>query len=272
MGREILVYARYRKGVYVELVESMKDSLLHLGFDAVTGYESGRPPQGYDFIIEIVSKFDNRPHSEISVFVEIDHIDLEGHKKVDYAAFTRSLHIFDYKRDLTRENIYYCPIGYSKHFDTAALRVDLRDSFHMGVSRSRRGLRYRFRHKHNLWTTHDRRYVFGEERDEFIVTSKINVNTRPFVDYWFTPLHAALVLFKGKLYMQEDMGKDDYNWYKQYMVLFTEENFQEKYDYWLSHDRERREFEQFVHEDIKKNHPFEKYFYAAMGDLLEDYR
>lgn len=271
MSKTILVYARHRKGVYVELAESIKDALLYYGFDAVTAYENGRP-KGYDFMIEFTTKFYNNPHSEISVFVEVDHIDLvPPHRKLDYSIYTRSLHLFDYKRDLTEKNIYYCPIGYSKHFDTNLPHVDLRDSYHMGVTKYPY-IRMVFRRKHNLWTHHNRRMVFGDERDSLIVTSKINVNSRAFEDYWFTPLHAALVLHKGKLYMQDDTGKDDYNWYKPYMVLFSEEDFEEKYQYWLSHDKERKEFEHFVHEDIKVNHRFEKYFYAAMGDLLEDYR
>lgn len=272
MGRHILVRAN-RNGAWAtsELVEAIKDAVTDYGFDVIVQYSNRKAPRGYDFIIQVGARYGiNQPDSAISVFVDTDHIELREQRgsSLDYSAFTRSLHFFDYKEDLTHKNIYYCPIGYSRHFDTTIPHWDLRDSFHMGRYNGHRS-RKRFRMKHKLWSPG---LVHGAERDAYIVTSKININSRASEDYWFTPLHAALIVQKGKLYMQDDVGKDDYHFYKPYLVLFTEEDFKEKYDYWLTHDKKRREFEQFIHEDIKQNHPFGKYFYAAMGDLLEDYR
>ena len=263
---------------YEELTESLKDALISFDFDAE--YIYGNKIE--DFNIFITGKgAPNVDPGFINIFFETDHIYATGRQKspIDYKKFTRSLHWFDYTpksrlpvpndKDLTIENIYYCPIGYSKYFDTVIPKEDLRPTFHMGRSGTY-GYRDAFRLKYSLWNPG--KNVLGDERDKLIVTSKVNINSRCQALYHFTPLHAALILSKGKLYMQEDFGWDDYNWYKPYLVLFTEENFREKLNYWINHDKERHEFERFIYEDIKKNHPFEKYLYAAIGDLLEQYR
>jgi len=270
--KKILVHTT-KSGAWctAELTESIKDALIYFGFDAVSEYRNRGISSGYDFVIQVGYGNGFHPHTGIYVFVETDMIGLRKNYNtiLDYTIFTRSLHPFDYKEDLTSENIYYCPVGYSKHYDTTIPHTDLRDSFCMG--RDRYGpARGEFRKRYNLWTTDT--IVAGKERDELIVTSKININPRPYENYWFTTLHASLVVFKGKLLMQDDVGKDDYNFYRPYMILYTEDDFIDKYNYWLTHDKERHEFEQFIYEDLKNNHPFEKYFYAAMGDILEEYR
>lgn len=268
---QIGISVRSHQWTYQELAESIKDALMYFGFDAEIVYGKEYEHRDFNFYTGGAGNDNFKPEG-ISIFYETDHIDtpLRKRRPINYKLYTRSLHWFDYKKDLTTDNIHYCPIGYSKHFDTHLPREDLRPVFHMGRDGGL-GFRKAFRARHNLWTTSSYTTI-GEERDELIVTSKVNVNSRLEKVYWFTPLHAALIIHKGKLYMQEDHGQDDYNWYKPYMVLFTEDNFMKQLDYWVSHDKERREFEKFVHEEVKKNHPFEKYLYDAIGDLLEQYR
>jgi len=270
MSRKIAINVVHNKWAYEELAESIKDALISFDFDATVSY-AGTVTE--DFNIFITGKGApglDTTNNRVNIFFETDHIDavLRQRAPIDYSIFTRSLHFFDYTRDLTDQNIYYCPIGYSKHFDTDIPRQDLRPNFHMGRS-GNYGHRNQFRGKYDLWTLPP---IVGAERDEIIVTSKVNINSRMQTLYFFTPLHAALILCKGKLYMQEELGHDDYNFYKPYLILFDESDFRSKLDYWVFHDKERHDFEQFVHEDIKKNHPFEKYLYAAIGDLLEQYR
>jgi hypothetical protein len=257
-------------GIIQELSKSIQDALNEYGFDAQIKFG-----MDLDCAFTVVMGCKGQmdwPEGHKYVLIETDHIDtpLRQRTPINYSdkAIIRSLHWSDYKRDLRDKNIYYCPIGYSKHFDTNIKREDLQDSFHMGRSGGY-GLRDAFRAKYNLWTTPAP--VSGDVRDKIMVTSKININSKLQENYWFTPMHASLTIHKGKLLMQEDCEKDDYNFYKPYMILFNQENFKEKYDYWLNHDKERHEFEQFVYEDIRKNHPYNKYFYAAMEDILKEY-
>jgi|WetSurMetagenome_2_1015567.scaffolds.fasta_scaffold03350_8 hypothetical protein len=265
--KRITIQVKYNYWAFTELAESMKDAILEYGIDCVVNYGVIADPS--DFMIHIFGKGINVPESEICVIFETDHKDfpLRQRAPINYKDdWTRSLHFFDYGEDLTSENIYYCPVGYSKYFDTDLLRRDIRKNYHMGRGPNR----IYFRSKYNLWTPE--KPVVGEERDNLIVSSKVNINSRKYDDYCFTPLHAALIIHKGKLYMEEEYNRNDYNWYKDYMILYTDETFRDKLNYWTHNDKERKDFEAFVHNEVKTKHRFEKYFYAAISDLLDSYK
>jgi hypothetical protein len=235
--KNITVWNEQNAWAFTELIETIKDAILQYGgFDVKVNYGILTNPN--DFIIQLHGKGIPVPRSEISVLVESDHIDLPLRKRapLDYTKWTRSLHFFDYKRDLKDQNIHFLQLGYSKHFDTDIPRQDLRNTFHFG----RGGDRPKFRNEYKLWhpTT---KVPIGRERDEYIVTSRININSRKEEDYRFTPLHAALVVHKGKLYFEEDYGLDDYGFFKDYLILYTMENFREKLDHWSRNEKERHE-------------------------------
>jgi hypothetical protein len=277
MARKISVISIHHQWAYKELAESIKDALIIFGFEAECYNEIKYQT---DFNIFISGQALGVSDSAINIIYETDHIfKSPAQRPIDFVRYTRSLHWFDYKQDLTDQNIYYCPIGYSKYFDTHLIKRDLRPNFHLGRTAPTGfgSCRHLFRTKHDLFSIPrpGSPQIMGDERDEIIVTSKVNINSKFHDNYAFTPLHAALILCKGKMLLQEDYGLDDYNWYKPYLILFDEfdeADFRSKLDYWVSHDKERHDFEQFIHEDIKKNHKFEDIFYDAIGDLLEQYR
>lgn len=278
MSRKINVIAVHHQWALVELAMSIVNSLNIYGFEAKY-YEDVN--KQIDFNVFVSGQdFHLASNDNINIQVETDHIELDKQIKrsithKDYFKYTRSLHFFDYKENLEHENIYYCPIGYSKYFDTNIKREELRDSFHMGRASfsGPDSVRTTFRNKYKFSTINGpgTEPIIGGERDKLIVTTKVNVNSRLYEDYWFTPLHAALIIHKGKLLLQDDCGKDDYNWYKDYMILFTEEDFNDKIKHWINNNKERREFEAFIYKEVKEKHPFEKYFYEAVGDLLDKY-
>jgi hypothetical protein len=278
MSREILIHVHRNWRVCYEIAEAIKDSLLSFGFDTKALYYRDRSFPSIkslknEFIISFAHKTDYSDaidfNNRIIIFIETDHIWYPGLRvsnPIQYSRFARSLHFFDYGKDLRDQNIYYFPLGYHKAFDTTIEKRDLRDTFSLG---SAKPIRKAFRENFNLFAVEDQ--VWGQERDELIMTSKVNINSAFDVDYWHSPLHASLILFKGKMLMQEDYGKDDYNWHAPYLVLFNQENFKEKLDYWVNHDKERREFEDYIYTEVKK-HKFEDYLYNSIGDLLESYR
>ena len=271
MSKKIHVITVHHHWAYRELASSITDALKLYGFDV---HQSDYFLDQSDFNIFISGQHQEVDRNNINIVYETDHaFKSPTIRLLDYTKYTRSLHWFDYTQDLTDQNIYYCPIGYSKHFDTHLSKRDLRPNFHMGRTEVN-GPRDLLRKKYNLFTVNDphRIEIIGKERDELIVTSKVNINSKFHEDYAFASMHAALILCKGKMLLQEDYGLDDYNWYKPYLVLFTDDNFLEKLEYWTTHDKERHEFEAFIYEDIKANHKFEDIFYAAIGDLLEEYR
>jgi hypothetical protein len=270
MARRITVITHLAPEMFVELALACVEALQSYGFDAVYCVDPACNKQTDFNIIVSNKKLKRVSKNNINVVWETEHIETIYRKKypVDYTEYTRSLHWFDYKQDLTDRNIHFCPIGYSKWFDTSLPKRDIWPYFHMGATR--RGLpRYEFRKKFGIQPDDQ---IYGRSRDVLIMRSKVNINTRAYEDYWFTPLHAALILFKGKMLLQDDTDKDDYYFYKPYLNFFTEDDFVEKLHYWLEHDKERHEWEHFIHEDMKAKFPFEKYLYDAIGDLLEDYR
>jgi hypothetical protein len=258
---------------FVEYITAAEDSLIKFGFDVdKLIYRRNSPPDDMlvksDFVFYLADRSHKKHKDKINVFIETDHKELELRKDfpIQYDEYTRSIHWFDYKENLQKKNIYYCPIGYHKTFDTDIKKQDLRDNLFIGrITNPRECFLKNFKFVYNPGD------IFGRKRDELIITSKININYRLIDDYWFTPLHAALILFKGKLLLQDEYNKDDYGWMKPYLIFFNDENFQDVYNYWLTHDKERREFEDYIYTEVKK-HMFEDYFYKAVGDLLEQYR
>jgi hypothetical protein len=266
--KTITVHNQHNKWAFEELTESIKDAVLaYGGFDVKVNYGVISDPS--DFMIHIFGKGLPVPASEISIIVETDHkdFDLRQRAPIDYPKWTRSLHFFDYGEDLRHENIYFLPLGYSKHFDTNIPREIKRNNFHFG----RGGDRPSFRNRNNLW--HPATLPIGRERDEYIVTSKVNINSPKYEKYCFTPLHAALIVHKGKVYLEQDYGKDEYHFFKDYIILYRDEiDCLGKIDHWVRHDKEREDFEKFIYDEVRTKHTFEKYFFEAMGDLLEAYK
>jgi len=273
MSKKIDVMTFHHQWAYVELAKSIRDALREYGFES-NYYDNVDNQEDFNIVIS-GQPYPIKNENAINIQFETDHIELTKTPPNYYLKFTRSLHWSDYKKDLRDKNIYYCPIGYSKHFDTNMSRNIIRDTFHMGRTSVDGGdsVRHYFRQKHNLFTINyaGTEPIIGDERDLYITSSKVNINSRLYENYWFTPMHAALIIHKGKLLLQDDCGKDDYNWYKDYIVLFTEEDFNDKIKYWINNNKERNEFEEFIYKEVKEKHSFEKYFYGAMSDLLETY-
>jgi len=273
--KKIKIITVHHHWAYTELVKSIQDVLNSYGFEAYYGDEL---KDFESFNIFISGQNFGPPVDCINILFETDHAFLSPAKRIlDYFRFTRSLTWFDYGEDLRESrNIYYCPLGYSKHFDTDIPRQDKRDTLHIGRSEpvGYGDCRHEFRTKYNLFgfPHPGGGEKIGRERDEYIVTSKVNINSKFHEKYAFVTLHAALIVNKGKLLLQEDYGLNDYGLYKPYIVLFNDKDFEEKLNYWISHDKERHDFEKFVYEEMKTKHRFEKYLYEVIGDLLGAYK
>jgi|WetSurMetagenome_2_1015567.scaffolds.fasta_scaffold03350_9 hypothetical protein len=271
--KKINIISVHHQWAYKELSLSIRDACISYGFDAQCYNDINEQT---DFNIFITGRNIGPNPNSINIVFETDHAFLSpANRTLDYKKYTRSLHFFDYGKDLRRENIYHCPIGYSKYFDTLIPRIDKRSNFHMGRTTPEGfgSCRQQFRDKFNLFTVNlpGTAEVINDIRDELIVTSKVNINSKFHENYAFVAMHAALILCKGKMLLQEDYGLDDYSIYKPYLILFTEKDFQEKLNYWADYNSERKDFEAFIYEDIKK-HKFEDIFYSVIGDLLEQYK
>lgn len=265
---EIKVFTFRNHHAFCELALTVVDALRLYGYESnYYGFKEDKTPGQFNIAIGGQGSW-NEPKDCINVLYETDHVDFYKEIGVenDYHRYIRALHYFDYKKDLKDKNIWYCPIGYSVRFDTDLPRQEDRDYFYFGFIESHRR---RFLKKHGLERCHGNSGLWNHDRDNMIVSSKVNIISRKQPNWWFTPLHAALITQKGKLFLQDDCGKDDYHFYKPYLTLFNEDNFEDLFNYWVNHDQERRDYEAFIKDDFQKNHPFHKYFHAAMGDLLE---
>ena len=93
------------------------------------------------------------------------------------------------------------------------------------------------------------------------MSSKINAYIRAREMQYFSPNHMLMVLCKQKFYLHEKCkkGYGPYKPDKHFIEFEGLDDFVEKFEYWVSHDKEREAFAKNAYEDIKENHSMTKY-------------
>ena len=155
------------------------------------------------------------------------------------------------------KNVLYCPIGYSEAFETKLpYPIEDIDAYFYGSLTDRRKECLSKLNKAIGETN-----IFGIDRDQKILRSKIILNIKAN-DLWFcSPLHCLLAICKKKFMLCEkvDGGYGPYIPGLHFIEFTDVTDANEKIEYWLSHDKERKEFAVNAYEDLKKNVVFTEY-------------
>lgn len=156
------------------------------------------------------------------------------------------------------------PLGYSTQFDNIEKhsQVEIRDTYFFG---SLTNHRLKILKAQNI---HYRVRIWGKERDALINTSKLNVNLSAFnKPYCFAPIHALLIICKGKFLLQENCH-DNYDIWKPYIKEFTLTEYQKQKKYWLECEEERLRFSQDARKRLKNTLDFDEEFIKATKGLI----
>jgi len=250
--------------MYQELLNGLIHSLKIMGYDPETIHHPQPRPDfkskaKLNIIISGKGFIPNKDN--INILIEVDQNlrrrDPE-YIKEQYHNYTKILDIF--KEQATDfPNGEYFPIGYSDAFSLNSTPDSkyTQDVLHFGqVIPGWR--RERLITKFNIHNIN----LFGHSRDQYITNAKINVTLRKHEDYYFAPIHALLILCKGKLLLQEKCS--EYGVYADSIIEFTEDTYLDTVNYWLQNKEARVKFETDARDNLKTHHDMTKYLKEAL--------
>lgn len=193
----------------------------------------------------------------INICFQTEQLLLNRYKLSNRNKWDKILEIFP--TQINYPNTVYFPLGYSKYFDNnIKQQKEIIDFFTFGANTQHRKQWKKFGIScKNSW---------GEKRDNFIIQAKLNINLKAYNEYYFAPIHALLILCKGKVLLQENAK--GYGIFKDYIIPFDKSNFKKISKYWLSNNEKRIEKGKKIRKDLKNNHHFTDYFKEAMRDIL----
>lgn len=153
------------------------------------------------------------------------------------------------------ENVVHCPVGYSTAFGDVdeTIKEDI-DVYFYGSITPRRATFYPILKEAGFHVVFDEN-VFGKERDDKIRRSKIVINLKAHDMWSYAPIHCLLAQAKGKftLVEQYNSGDEPYTPGKHFDIFTNTDELVKKIEYWLSHEKERKEFALSALEDMRKN-------------------
>jgi hypothetical protein len=249
--------------IYKELVQGLALSLKELYYNPIIRYHqhSGNDiiyssPFKINIIITGRSFKPNNNHINILVETEQNHIRRDPELPEQYSNYTKVLQIFKEQEVMSPNSVYF-PIGYSDAF-SSTISNDSKsyDVSHFGqvIPEWRRS---RLIDKFNVHNINS----FGELRDVVIQNSKINVIFKKHEEYYFTPIHALLIICKGKFLLQEQCK--EYGIYKNCLIEFTEDTYLDTIKYWLENRKHRIDFGYKAMDYLRSQHSLTKYLKEA---------
>jgi hypothetical protein len=249
MSKRVSIITTARKGLFVEFVHSIEESLDEICehrtyFTEKEFFEC--PKSDVNIIIhgrQIKKPF---PKDSYNILIQTEQ---DGRSTLD--GYDRIFDFFPNKIGT------YLPIGYSKYFDGfQEVKEDIPFYFFGALSARRRKISRKF----GINTTQ----VYGKKRDDLINRAKFNVNILYHEKWMYTPLRSILVLSKGKILLQEETK--GYGYHDPFLIKFNEDNFLDVVSKWRS-KKKRREFGMYVKETMK---PFKEIFLEKVGDVIND--
>jgi hypothetical protein len=170
------------------------------------------------------------------------------------------------------EKVHYCPVGYSPVWEKNLPEVEEDiDVFFHGSFTPRRakfcsmleaaGYNVKFTVKKG---------IFGIEREKMIMRSKVVLNIKAHDKWSYGPLHCLPTQCQKK-FMLAERANGGYGPFRPGIHLQEYDGLTdclEKVDYWISHEKERKEFSVSAYESMLKDCNFTNIFAKAMRGLL----
>ena len=264
--------------IFVELANALKCSLEELKIKTkIIDSEKEIPITDMYIVIRAFRNFntDRLPAESIKILYQTEQL-WNRRDKGNYdmgGGYTRVLELFKENTKIERgtENVVYCPLGYSPVFDTNLPEVQNKenDILFWGVSERRKEVLNKIKAKgHNIKSI----MMFGKERDREIMKSKIILSIKGRDQYGYTPHRSLLSQCKKKFLLCEkgDCDSHPYEADKHFVEYDGLKDLNDKLNYWLTHDKERKEFAENAYNDIKENHNFTEYLKKSLEGLIHE--
>ena len=165
-------------------------------------------------------------------------------------------------------NVIFCPLGYSSVFESnLEIDEDLDGFFFGSITKRRNNFLNILHNKYNIYTP---KAIWGKERDINILRAKININIKAHDKWFYTPLRSLMIQCKKKFLLCEKTsgGYGPFISGKHFIEFKNKTDMVDKFDYYLKHDNERKEFALNAYEDIKKNIKYTDILKAALKNIF----
>jgi len=268
-------------GVFAELSYAIKHSLEELGLENIeildeSQFDRNKMVRDMYIVIKAFRPFTGNmlPPNSIKILYQPEECwnrrergsyDLSG-------GWDRVLELYDENVKIPRgtNNVVHCPIGYSPAFETDLPEVEEDiDVLFFGSMTERRTL-FRNQLAEDGYNVNFLEHVYGKERDEFIMRSKIVINIKAHDMWSYGPLHCLLSQCKKKFTLSEK-GNGGYGPFvvgRHFMEYDGIDDLKKKLDYWLPRDKERKQFAEVAYNDMKENCDFTKYIKNGLRRMI----
>lgn len=283
----IVITPNYK--AFIELAESIKYALTTFGvteidiqdlnvknFKDVQRFYAAK----YDltFMMIALRSFNAAPIKGIKILFQTEEL-WNRREKNNYfglgsADYHRVLEMYDENVKIggNTRNVVYCPVGYSPAWevDLPKVKEDIDVFFHGSITDRRK----EFLRMITSAVGKEKTYLFtqdawGLKREKLIMRSKIVINIKAHDNWSYGPMH-CLPSQANKKFMLAEKGNGGYGPFVPGIHVAEYDGIQdckEKVLYWLSHEKERKEFAEKAYIDMKKNCDFTKILKKALGSV-----
>jgi hypothetical protein len=196
----------------------------------------------------------------------------QGHYRSDLlSGFDRILEMYDENVKLKQtEIVRYCPVGYSPVFEKnlPIVTEDIDVLFHGSLTVRRKGFESALRTAGFNCVFSDK--LYGIEREKMIMRSKVVLNIKAHPKWSYGPLHCLPTQCQKKFMLAEKAngGYGPFVPGRHLSEYNGMDDCLEKVDYWISHEKERKEFSINAYETMKKECKFTEIFLKAMEGMI----
>jgi hypothetical protein len=166
--------------------------------------------------------------------------------------------------------VHYCPVGYSPIWEKNLPEVeeDIDVLFHGSLTDRRKNFEFAIRRAGFTAVFSDD--LYGLERDKMIMRSKVVINIKAHDKWSYGPLHCLPTQCQMK-FMLAERANGGYGPFVPGVHLQEFDGITdclEKLDYWISHEKERKEFSKSAYENMVRDCNFTNIFATAMKGLI----
>lgn len=263
-------------GVFIEFANSVKFALESIGIPTEIYEDERTADYGREyrltFVIKALRQFPLEGRIKgIKILLQTEEL-WNRRERGSYdlsVGYYRVLEMYDenVRIPFGTENVVYCPVGYSPVWETNLPDVeeDIDVLFHGSITPRRKEFEAAIA-KMGL-TTYFTDKAYGLERDALIKRSKIDINIKAHDKWSYGPMH-CLPAQANKKFMLAEKANGGYGPFKPGVHVQEYNGLADclnKIEYWISHEKERKEFSLSAYEDMVKTCDYTEIFKNALG-------
>jgi hypothetical protein len=276
--RSCSVIVAANRGVFIELANALAHSMNELGFESIVyddvNFKYKRDSGWINIVLRAFRPFEFGGITGKKILFQTE--ELHNRRDDGYydmgVGYDRVLELYKANTEipLGTHNVVYCPIGYSPAFETDLPEVeeDIDVLFYGSMTDRRKEIQERLNKMGmNILFVNE---VYGKERDELIMRSKIVLNVKAYDQWCYGPLHCILSQCKKKFTLTEK-GNGGYGPFvqdKHFIEYDGLEDLEDSIWYWVKNDKERNEFAVEAYENIKSDINFTEFVEKGLKGMI----